>query len=133
MIKQLAVFVKTGAQEAPTTSSGGKCYPAEQPPDLTQSALPKRYGRGMNTRRRRESVLLIWQATLGPANLPFSSCPFRYSRSPPLPESGISPSTSSKSYAWPPLRATAYLSKHTIRFTWDFLANVQHFHNNHRS
>lgn len=49
-LRMFAVFVKTGAKETPAASSGGKRYPAEQHPDLTQSALPKRYGRGRHTR-----------------------------------------------------------------------------------
>lgn len=55
-LRMFAVFVKTGAKETPAASSGGKRYPAEQHPDLTQSALPKRYGRGMNTHARKTAL-----------------------------------------------------------------------------
>lgn len=54
-LRLFAVFVKTGGEETPAAFSGGKRYPAEQHPDLTQSALPQWYGRGMDTQPRRLS------------------------------------------------------------------------------
>lgn len=116
-----AVFLKTGAQETPASSGGGKRYPVEQHPDLTQGALPKRYGRGMNTHRRRPCY---WQMTVsaGAGNPAYFSRPCRYLRWRQRPESRTSSTTLPRSWVWPQRKATAFLSKHIIRFAWIFFS-----------
>lgn len=65
------------------------------------------------------------------------TCAFRCLRWRRLPESGISSRTLSRSWVWPQLKVTAFLSKHIIRFVFilfqSIFAKWVAFHNNQYS
>lgn len=63
-----------------------------------------------------------WQPTLELVNLPFFSRPCRYLRWRQRPESRTSSRTLPRSWVWPQRKATAFLSKHIIRFAWIFFS-----------